>query len=477
MSKIFKLFIDENIKTWKKFSTKLTIILIILALVGVLGLVKIMQNVNENSEVTYSTFDWRTEIKYELESYKKALETENLDEETKRNMEMQVEKCELAIKYDISPFNGSFWKSTILDQIVELKYENGKETEISKLIEMLEKDDFAGYIEIQKEIAKKSLENKEILQQEYNDKISALNLQAKYEIGKNEKEEYWKNVVLTQIQSFQKSVRTGIDYKTNKVLTVEQKQEYEEKIKIGIYRLENNMPPIEYADENYRMIFEILAPSFLVAVIAIFAMIIAGGAISSEVSTGTIKFWALTPNKRWKILTAKLLSLIFYIVAITLVISLLTIACANLFFDTNGNEYLYIKNGNVAKIGNSLFIIEYYFTKIIPIIIFALFALMLSVVTRNTSVALGISLATYMGNGIAMAIINSYITKDWVHFIPFNNLNIADKIFPNFENPIAMFGGSFATSTSLAFSLGVLAVCVILMIVTMYDSFNNRDII
>ena len=34
--------------------------------------------------------------------------------------------------------------------------------------------------------------------------------------------------------------------------------------------------------------------------IAIFAIIIAGGAISSEVSTGTIKFWALTPNKRWK---------------------------------------------------------------------------------------------------------------------------------------------------------------------------------
>lgn len=477
MSKIFKLFIDENIKTWKKFSTKLTIILIILALVGVLGLVKIMQNVNENSEVTYSTFDWRTEIKYELESYKKALETENLDEETKRNMEMQVEKCELAIKYDISPFNGSFWKSTILDQIVELKYEDGKETETSKLVEMLEKDDFVGYIETQKEIAKKSLENKEILQQEYNDKISALNLQAKYEIGKNEKEEYWKNVVLTQIQSFQKSVRTGIDYKTNKVLTVEQKQEYEEKIKIGIYRLENNMPPIEYADENYRMIFETLAPSFLTAVIAIFAMIIAGGAISSEVSTGTIKFWVLTPNKRWKILTAKILSLLFYIITITLVVSLLTIAFSNLFFNENGNEYLYVKDGNVEKVGNTLFTIEYYFAKMIPVIIFALFSLMLSVVARNTSVAIGFGIATYMGNGIAMMIINSYIKKDWVKFIPFNNLNIADKIFSNFTNPISMLGMNSAPTTSLTFSFGVLAVCVILMIVTMYDSFNNRDII
>ena len=49
---------------------------------------------------------------------------------------------------------------------------------------------------------------------------------------------------------------------------------------------------------------------------AIFAIIIAGGAISTEVSTGTIKFWALTPNKRWKILTAKILSLLFYLTII-----------------------------------------------------------------------------------------------------------------------------------------------------------------
>ena len=49
--------------------------------------------------------------------------------------------------------------------------------------------------------------------------------------------------------------------------------------------------------------------------------------------------------------------------------------------------------------------------------------------------------------------------------------------FPNFENPIAMFSTSFATSTSLWFSLGVLAVCAVLMLVTAYDSFNSRDII
>ena len=43
MSKIWKLFINENIKTWKKLSTKIMIIVAILAIIGTLGLVKIMQ--------------------------------------------------------------------------------------------------------------------------------------------------------------------------------------------------------------------------------------------------------------------------------------------------------------------------------------------------------------------------------------------------------------------------------------------------
>ena len=80
--------------------------------------------------------------------------------------------------------------------------------------------------------------------------------------------------------------------------------------------------------------------------------------------------------------------------------------CGKIFFTTEGNTYLFVKDGVVQKIGNTAFIIEYYFAKIIPIIIFALFALMLSVVTRNTSVAIALSIATYMGNGIMMLIIN-----------------------------------------------------------------------
>ena len=160
--------------------------------------------------------------------------------------------------------------------------------------------------------------------------------------------------------------------------------------------------------------------------------------------------------------------------------SLLSVAFANIFFEEDGETYLYVKNGEVKEIGNTLYTVELYLAKAIPVVMFALFAVMLSTITRNTAASVSFSMALYMGNGIIMTIINSFIKKDWIRFVPFNNLNIADKIFSNSTNLMQMSTGgtgSFATSTSLGLSFGVLGICAILMIVTMYDSFNKRDII
>lgn len=477
MNKIFKLFVNENIKTWKKFSTKLILIIIILSLVGVLGLVKIMQKLNESYDsVNYYEYDFKEDLQSQINLYKNTLNEEGLTQSEKKEIQAQIERCELFIKYDINQYY-DYWKKDLVYKITELKLQDNKEKEISKLVDILDKNDFTQYIELEKESVKKDLKDKKIFQKEYDDKILILDLQEKNEIGKTPQDSYWKKMMLSRIQLFQQSLRTGIDYSEGKVLTVEKKQEYEDKIKLYIYRIENNACPIEYVEDTNREMFETMSSMFVTSVIAIFAMIIAGGAISSEKSTGTIKFWALTPNKRWKILTAKILSLMFYIILITLLMAILTVVFSNIFFETDGINYLYIKDGNVEKIDNTAFIIQYYFAKIIPVIIFAIFALMLSVVTQNTAVAVSLSVATYMGNSIAMAIINTFVKKDWVKFIPFNNLNIADKIFPYFENPIQIFSTGSSNTTSLQFSVIVLAVCAVLMLVTTYDSFNNRDIV
>ena len=475
--KIFKLFISENIKTWKKFSTKVLLVIVLLSIMAVLGITKLMQKLDNNVTYTREVANYNEEnLKSQIEYLKSELENDSLDEVSQQNIQKQIEQYQLCLDYNIDGY-GSTWRNDIVEQIVDAKMIDDTE-KAEKLIKLLKEDNFNEYIEIQRQSLKESLKSKSITEQEYNDERLVLDLKEKYEIGKDEQENTWKNYVIIEIETNQRSLRTGINQQTRKVLKVEEKQELEDAIKIDIYRLENNIPTAEQgSDNNYRMRYEMMAPTFVVAVISIVAIIIAGGAISTETSEGTIKFWALTPNKRWKILTAKILSLIFYILIITLISSLLSIVVANVFFNGDGETYLYVQNGQVKEIGNALYTIEYYLVKTIPVIMFALFALMLSVITRNTAVSVSIGIALYMGNGIFMTIINSFVTKDWVRYIPFNNLNLVDKVFPNAGKLLDIGVSNFATTSSLGFSMTVLGVCAILMLVTMYDSFNKRDII
>lgn len=475
--KIFKLFISENIKTWKKFSTKVLLVIVLLSIMAVLGITKLMQKLDNNVTYTREVANYNEEnLKSQIEYLESELENDSLDEVSKQNIQKQIEQYQLCLDYNIDGY-GSTWRNDIVEQIVDAKMIDDTE-KAEKLVKLLKEDNFNEYIEIQRQLLKESLKSKSITEQEYNDEILVLDLKQKYEIGKDEQENTWKNYAIIEIETNQKSLRTGINQQTRKVLKAEEKQELEDAIKIDIYRLENNIPTAEQgSDNNYRMRYEMMAPTFVVAVISIVAIIIAGGAISTETSEGTIKFWALTPNKRWKILTAKILSLIFYILIITLISSLLSIIVANVFFNGDGETYLYVQNGQVKEIGNALYTIEYYMVKTIPVIMFALFALMLSVITRNTAVSVSIGIALYMGNGIFMTIINSFVTKDWVRYIPFNNLNLVDKVFPNAGKLIDTGVSNFATTSSLGFSMTVLGVCAILMLVTMYDSFNKRDII
>lgn len=77
-----------------------------------------------------------------------------------------------------------------------------------------------------------------------------------------------------------------------------------------------------------------------------------------------------------------------------------------------------------------------------------------------------------------MQIINQFISADWIKFVPFNNLGLADRIFSNNISYVAMqMSSGMSAGISIGFSLSVLAVCAVLMCVTMFDSFNKRDIV
>ena len=121
MSKIFRLFIDENIKTWKKTSTKILLIVIILALFGTLALTKFMQKINDNNESISSNYDWKEGLQEDINYYKEQITIGGLDETTRKEFEQLISTYELFLQYDVEPWNNTFWKAEIITQIANLQ--------------------------------------------------------------------------------------------------------------------------------------------------------------------------------------------------------------------------------------------------------------------------------------------------------------------------------------------------------------------
>lgn len=499
MIKFFKLCLCEYTKIMKKASTKVMIVLLILTLflaAGITQLIKVMDSTFYYQDGNES----QNQIDFEIDALKSRLNDSNLDTSTKNEIQAELEMYELAKQYNINIFSYTdekYWKNSILYDIMDAKIDeynlkslqsepkyNEAKNNTNKLIEIFKNDDYNSYIELQKNNLKKQLDDKTISQEDYDIKLKSLELQEKYDIGKtNTKEDVWKSELVTEIESLQQNINSGINKDTGKVLKEEDLNKAKEKIKINEYRLEHNLKPVfsQYSSDtgSSRKTYDYLVSSFSVAILTILTIIIAGTSISTEISKGTIKFWAFTPNKRWKILLSKLCVITFMLLFTTVAITLLSDLVGNLFFgSTDTAPYLYVQNNEVQEINYILYTLLLNLAKSLEVFIYLLFAMMLSVVTRNTAVAVGISIATDLGSSMFMPILNTFIKKDWIKIIPFNNFNLAQRIFVNDTSYIAMnMQSQMSNNVSLKFSLILLTVCAVLMIITMFDSFKKRDIL
>ena len=490
--KFLKLCQNEFIKTIKK---KSTIIMIILTLVSILGalafssLIKVLNDVSEESMYYGMSID---ENIASLNS--KIANDTTLSEQSKGHLQAELDMYQLAKENNVD-LNGFYsnWKVNILYNIQEEKCNlvdyklrdvekstiDEKQEYINKLIQILKKDDFSGYIELQKQNEKQYLDNKEITQKEYDSNIEILELSKKYEIGKTAKaEDVWKDTVLSEITMLKQNLLTGINSNTGKVLTIEEQQKQKDALTLDLYRLENNIPTTD-SMTDYRTVYDYMAISFTSLFLSIMMIMIAGSAISTEISKGTIKFWTITPNKRWKIMLSKILSALFILIAMIVIISLLSDLIGTIVYrDNPPQDYYYVENGEVKAINHNIYTILYNLVSGIDILVFMLFALMLSTITRSTATSVGISIATYVGSAPIMSIINALVKMDFIKFIPFNNIGLVDKVFPNSVSFMTMeMASTMLNNVSVWFSLAVLGVCAILMLVTMFDSFNKRDII
>lgn len=238
--KIIKLIQNETIKTFKKTSTKILVILSILSLFAAVGLAKLVMALNElPNYYTENSENWKEQMKEQISSMKKMMETEGVhyDKESLANLKAELETYEIALKNDINyiySYDNSNWKIQLLNQIQsaksnlimneniqsnEAKEENEKI--VNDRIKLLEKNDFGGYINFIKESKKKELDDKKITKEEYDDEIYLLELQKKYEIFKESSNVFdWKAVLYRDIKEMKTNLRTGINSSSRKTTEI-----------------------------------------------------------------------------------------------------------------------------------------------------------------------------------------------------------------------------------------------------------------
>jgi len=501
MSKFFRLCSCEYTKVIKKTSTKIMLIILIIALFASAGLTAVTKTVTDMAEDESMGGDnYKESIQAEVDANKYELSNNsgNMDEATKNELQARIDILQFAIDNDINIY-ATYWKadaiSTDLYTCIENVYkykslemvdEEEKEQEaVDKIEGYIKDDDFSGYIDYQKKSLKEYLESGIINQATYDAQLYVLELTEKYEVGKNyNKEDSWKLSLVHEIELLKTSIITGIDQTTFRTLTDKTYKETENRIKIDEYRLEHNMIPYATGSSaislgSTRKMYDYMAGSFIQFVLTVMMVIIAGTSISSEISKGTIKFWSFTPYKRWKILLSKFVVSTIILVVTTIIISLISAIVGNIFFGANNAQgYLYVSNGAVHEINYVLFSVIYNLVGAIEIFVFMVLALMLSTVTRNSAVSVGLSIATYLGGATIMQIVNMFVKSDWVKFIPFNNLSLTSRIFTgDISYTTSSMISSLTGNISLGFSFAVLGICVFLMLVTMFDSFRKRDIV
>lgn len=443
-----------------------------------------------------------TNTRQELENVEKNIEFMKKSEDALNSVfskeEVNLQKVkkyyfEYAINNNIILDNGAktnYYKYDIIQELIKTKtqlldidinqhltYDISLLNEkIKRLENVLNNDDFDGYINYQIQDINDKYQSKEIDETEKETFIYICNLSKKYEIGKyNEYKFIWKSNILEKIKNDKQKLSSQEN------LSDKQKSKLNDDILLNVYRLKQNVAintdntNIVNYNDAYIDITQILVMLFVIVIF----IILAGSNISEEFSNGTIKQIFITPNKKYKILLSKVIVLVISLAFITFISSLLSEIFGNIFFgDDLRTNYLYVSNEKVLIINNSIYIILKFLSCDIQIIIYMFLSLLLSIVTLNTAAAVGITVFIYFGNiGLTYAI-NKLFKQSWVKYIPFNNFNIVDKLFPNSFSAIPDIlvykQNQFVNSIPLGFSLKYIIICLFIFIVISFLSFNKK---
>jgi len=508
LAKIIALYINELIKISKKISVYVILVLMLASMFLTGGILKYAQD-KMKSETTNPNIVQIT--KSDTESRLSNLQTQLTETNSKiasatstqkkqlevdaTNIGYQIDSLNTATNMNIYLYTDYYVAQAIL-AVASYKTEantlqalptsaltqaqKDNQTLLTLLIPRMEKvvanKDFNEYTAI---INDKITANADMSQTDKDIQVEQNNLRLKYNVTNQDKNGILGRMeisttpdqVISKIGSARRTLASNLDFSASQSspvpLTNERRAQIADNITVYIKQLDTGA--IE--TNNFSLMNNILGIGTFMIIILL--LILAGGAISQELSTGSIKSLIISPTKRWKIYVAKLLSLVTVGVIAAIICYLIGILVYGVFFGIgSASPYIYTSSGNAMQMNFFLFSFAKLFIGLIEVAFYMVLALMLSTITRNTAASVGISIGVFFGGSIAYPILTRIITGEWIKFLPFANFDFSTKIF-TFDPSI---GAASSVNTSITFSAIYIIATIGLMFYIGLDSFNRRDI-
>lgn len=473
MRKMCGLIVNEYIKIFAKVSTIIMLVVIVVLALGYNGL---MFTNNKMQVIYYGSNDsnmfYDQQIQNELQNKQPGWET-------------RVEQYTFLRDNKINDFD---WRSAAVYEAFALKETiNSMPNEDEKIsnqarfdamINSIRSDDWKTYL---KDNMTRIRTDQDIPQGEKDIQLWSMQYRIDHDVkpdAPNYPDSNWKSNLIYTLENNKKMLNEELQ----KPYAERDQSKYavfNEAVLIDTYRLDNNievatkpdnpnangMGVSGFGSENFWTVFQ--RSVGVISFVSVLIIIVAGSAIASEFSGGTIKFLLINPVKRWKILVAKYISVLSAALVMLVICYIFNALLAGLFFGFQDISvpHLYVSGDTVQTGSSFLFVAWKYLLASIGLITMATFAFALSSLTKSSALAIGLGVFLMMaGSGAVLFLVR--FKMDWARYLIFANTDL---------NAIAMKMPPFIGQT-IGFALIVIAVYMVVFCLTAWDGFVRRDI-
>lgn len=442
--RFFGLVHNEYIKILKKISTKVMIAIVLLTAVGLSFIMMLMNRTGmSESDFYYDMSNYAEDYQDQIDWY----------EQTKpEGYEKQVGIYKFMLNNKIGYDD---WRQDLITDIMNM--DNISDGDINTALAALKDSDWKGYCKV---MLKNAATDGDKWEYAY---------RLEKNIGYTEEFDKQSEIIRTV-----NAAKTSLSY--SDAGDSAEKTAATNEILIGTYQLENGvydntaeMSSLENLDPSKKFGFwnVYMMTPYLVTVIGMVMIVIAGGSVASEFNQGTIKFLLINPVKRWKILMSKYFSVISlgYILLVLLFLICIPIVGLIIGFDGISTPYLTVENGNIVSINSFAVAARSYLISSIEMVVMATLAFAVSSLIRSSALAIGLSVFL-MFAGETITTILAQLGQDWARYLIFANTDLLS----------ISQGSSMFPQHSLTFAIGVIIAYMTVFILTAWDGFTKRSV-